>query len=81
LSAKHQVFYHNISMRVSQGYYLHREMGHRAKSVEKRYYETVGLRYSIPALGNLSLGFDVKAHFLKADYTQLVLSYPIRFKK
>ena len=81
LSAKHQVFYHNVSMRVSLGYYLHREMGHRAKSVEKRYYETVGLRYSIPALANLSLGFDVKAHFLKADYTQLVLSYPIRFKK
>jgi hypothetical protein len=79
ISLKHQVFYHNVSMHASVGYYLHREMGHRAKSVEKRYYETVGLRYSIPALNNLSVGFDVKAHFLKADYTQLVLSYPIRF--
>lgn len=77
LSFKRQMFYHNASMKASLGYYLFREMGNRAKSVEKRYYETIGLRYTFPSLGNISLGFDVKAHFLKADYTQLVLSYPI----
>ena len=78
ISAKHQVFYHDLSIKMSVGGYLHREMGHRAKDVEKRYYETIGLRYTFSALNNLSLGFDVKAHFLKADYTQLVLSYPVR---
>ena len=81
ISAKHQVFYHDVSMNVSLGYYFFREMGNRAKIVEKRYYESIGAQYHCKALGGLAIGFRVKAHLVKADYTELLLSYPIRFKK
>ena len=56
-------------------------MGYRAKFIEKHYYETVGVRYMFPSLANLTLGFKVKAHYLKADYTELVLAMPIRLGK
>ncbi len=81
IAAKHEAFFHNLSMHVSLGAYLYREMGYRAKFIEKRYYETVGVRYMFPSLANLTLGFKVKAHYLKADYTELVLAMPIRLGK
>lgn len=81
ISVKHQTYFHQISANVSLGYYFYREMGHRAKKVEKRYYETVGLQYHFPTLAGLALGFRVKAHLFKADYTELMLSCPIYLKK
>lgn len=77
ISARHQVYYHNLSLRLSLGYYLYREMGENAKQIETPYYEHIGLHYAIPALNHLSVGINVKAHKTKADYTEFSLSYPI----
>ena len=77
LAAKHEAYFHNLALHVSLGAYLYREMGYRAKFIEKRYYETVGLRYAFPSLANLAVGFKVKAHYLKADYTELNIAMPI----
>ena len=77
LAAKHEAYFHNLALHVSLGAYLYREMGYRAKFIEKRYYETVGLRYAFPSLANLAVGFKVKAHYLKADYTELNIALPV----
>ena len=80
IAAKHEVFYHRVSLAMSLGVYLHRQMGHQAKELETPYYERIGLKYQIPRLGGLAVGLGIKAHLLKADYTELVLSYPIKFQ-
>lgn len=77
LAAKHETFYHNLSVPVSLGVYLYRAMGAYSKDLEQPYYETVGLHYTFPSLCNLRLGITVKAHLFKADYTELVLACPI----
>ena len=81
IAGKHEVFYHNFSVPVSLGVYLYRAMGEMARELEKPYYETVGLHYTFPRLGHIRFGLNVKAHFFKADYTELALSIPIHFKK
>lgn len=81
IAAKHNVYYHNISLAMSLGYYLYREMGHNASINEKPYYERIGLHYTFPSLGGLTIGCNVKAHLTKADLTEFVISYPIKFKK
>jgi hypothetical protein len=78
-AAKHQVYFHNLSLAMSLGYYLFREMGHNAKENEKRYYERIGIHYTFPSLGGLTIGGNVKAHLTKADLTEFVVSYPIKF--
>ena len=78
LSANHSVFYHDISLQMTLGYYLYREMGVNAKEIEKPYYERIGLFYTIPALSDLTLGLSLNAHLTKADFTELVISYPIK---
>lgn len=78
IAAKHQVFYHNLSLAMSLGMYLYREMGNNAKEIEKPYYERIGLHYSFPSLNGLTIGCNVKAHMTKADLTEFVMSYPIR---
>lgn len=78
LAAKHQVFYHNLSLAMSLGFYLYRHVGENAKEVETPYYERIGLHYSIPSLGGLELGLNVKAHKTKADYTEFVIAVPVR---
>jgi hypothetical protein len=78
LSAKHRVYYHNLALHTSLGIYLFRRMGDNAKQVETPYYEHIGLHYSFPSLQRLTVGIDVKAHKTKADYTELVVSFPIR---
>ena len=78
LSAKHAVFYHNLSLDMSLGYYLYREMGTGAKALEKPYYEHIGLHYTLRALRNLTVGINIKAHLTKADLTELVVSYPVK---
>lgn len=46
---------------------------------EKLYYETLGLRYTIPGLECVYIGYQVKAHLLKADC--MALSVGIRLEK
>lgn len=81
ISARHHVFYSQLSLRMALGAYLYRHMGHNAKEVEKPYYETIGLHYTFRRFGNLTIGADVKAHLTKADYLQLALSVPIQLGK
>ena len=81
IAARHEIFYHNVSMPVSLGFYLYRRMGENAKAVEKPYYEHIGLHYTFPCLGGLKIGINVKAHLAKADYTEFVVGYPIRKTK
>lgn len=80
LAARHNVYYRNLSARFAIGYYLYRHMGVRADNIEKPYYERIGLHYSIPQLHNISIGFNVKAHLLKADLTELQVSIPFRLE-
>ena len=78
LALKHQAHWHQFSLAMSFGWYLYREMGIHAKDIEKPYYERIGVLYGIKSLGGLSVGFSVKAHATKADFTELTLSYPIQ---
>jgi len=80
LALKHTAYYGNVSLRMSFGYYLYRHMGSHAKIIEKPFYERIGLHYTFPQLGGLTIGGCVKAHFTKADFTELILTYPIQFK-
>lgn len=89
LSAHHEVFFGRLSVPMSLGYYLFREMGEKAKQNEKRYYERIGVRYrpfgkkQEQAEGwrsftsGIAFGFNINAHATKADYTELLISVPI----
>lgn len=77
LAAKHQAYYHNLSVAMSIGVYLYRHMGYQAKEIETPYYERIGLHYTFPSLGGLELGINVKAHKTKADFTEFVVSFPL----
>ena len=79
LSFKHHAYYRHLSAVMGVGYYLYREMGHHAKIIEKPYYEQIGVRYTFPKWNSLSIGFNINAHFTKADFTELVIAYPIYF--
>lgn len=78
VAAKHQAFFGRLSMNASLGFYLYRKLGTNAAELERPCYETIGLRYAFPSLGGLEAGFNVKAHKAKADYTEIVLSLPIK---
>ena len=78
VAAKHEVFYHRLSLAMSLGVYLFREMGVSAKEIETPYYERIGIHYSFPQWGNIKIGANVKAHRTKADLTELVVSVPFR---
>jgi len=78
IAAKHEVFYHNLSLAMAVGGYLYRQMGQNAKDIEQPFYERIGLKYTFPKLGGMHLGINVKAHLTKADYTEIALGYPIR---
>ena len=59
---------------MSIGTYLHRKMGYMADVDEKRYYETLGLKWYPLFLHNkYYVGYNVKAHLLKADCLELRL--------
>lgn len=80
VAMKHEAFYGRLSVRMGIGTYLYRHMGYIAKEKERQQwlYERVGLFYSFPTLGHASIGFSVNAHLTKADFTELVVSYPIK---
>ena len=79
IEARHEVFYGNMSVRVSLGYYLYRHMGYKSHNgLEKPYHEQVGVFYSFPKLKNLTLGFSVNAHATKADFTELQIAMPVK---
>ena len=79
IEARHEVFYGNMSVRVSLGDYLYRHMGYKAHhGLEKPYHEQVGVFYSFPKLKNLTLGFSVNAHATKADFTELQVTMPVK---
>lgn len=82
LTLRHEVFYRHLSLTMGLGLYLHRRMGYTADADEKPYYETVGLRYSLPFTHDrLFLGYQVKAHLTKADCMQLTLGWRFGTKK
>lgn len=64
---KHEVYYKNLALSMSLGYYITREMGSLSNVDEKPYYERLGLRYYFPKWGNMFVGYHVKAHLTKAD--------------
>lgn len=80
IAAKHEVFYHNLSLAVSFGFYVFRQMGENAKENETPYYERIGIHYAFEKFGGLSLGVNVKAHRTKADLTEFVIGIPLRIK-
>lgn len=68
LSLKHEVFYKQLSLYLGVGYYLYRHTGHLSHEFEKPYYETIGLRYTLPfGSDTFYVGYHVKAHLLRAD--------------
>ncbi|RRD02279.1 acyloxyacyl hydrolase [Prevotella sp. OH937_COT-195] len=78
IAAKHEVFYHQFSIAMSIGWYLYRHAGYKPKQLEQPYYERIGLYYTFGNFGNVRLGFNVKAHRTRADYTEMCVSVPFR---
>ena len=81
LDLKHTFFYGNVSLALGGGVYLYKEMGDFARRHDPFYFNRIGVHYTIPKLHNLTAGIEVKAHLTKADFTELVVSYPIRLSK
>lgn len=79
MAIKHEAYYGRFSARMAIGAYLYRHMGYYARHTEgpQWLYERIGLFYSFPTLGNAAVGFSVTAHVAKADFPELVISYPI----
>ena len=74
IALRHECFYKQIALHMSIGTYLHRKMGYMADVDEKRYYETLGLKWYPLFLHNkYYVGYNVKAHLLKADCLELRL--------
>ena len=46
-----------------------------------RYYERIGLHYTLPRTGGIKVGANVKAHLTKADFTELVVTVPISIQR
>lgn len=78
VAAKHEVFYRQLSIAMSIGWYVYRHAGFKAKALEAPYYERVGINYTFRKLGNVRLGVNVKAHRTLADYTEVCVAVPVR---
>ena len=78
IAGKHETFFHNLSVNVALGTYLYRRMGSIDRELGGRIYERIGVNYSFPSLNGLKLGINVKAHTTKADFTEVVITYPFR---
>ncbi len=78
LSARHEVFYRQLSLHMSLGWYLYRQEGHMQHALEKPYYETIGIRFYPRCFRDRAfIGYSVKAHFLTADCMQLYLGWKL----
>lgn len=78
---KHTFFYGNVSLALGGGVYLYREMGAFSNRNDSFFFNRIGVHYTIPKLHNLTAGIEVKAHLTKADFAELVVSYPLRLGK
>ena len=78
---KHTFFYGNLSLALGGGVYLYREMGDFSDRNDPFYFNRIGVHYTIPQLHNFTVGIEVKAHLTKADFTELMISYPIELRK
>ena len=78
ISLHHEAYYHLLSLDMAIGYYLHRQMGAHAKTIEKPYYERIGVYYTLPTLHHMKVGCSVNAHLTKADLTEFIVSIPFR---
>ena len=81
LMAKKTFFYKNVSLALGLGIYVYRHLGDFSNRHDPFYFNRIGVHYSIPKLNGLTVGIEVKAHMTKADFTELVVSYPIVFQK
>lgn len=74
---RHEVFYHHVSLAVGAGIYLKKQLGYTSEHEDGRYFQNVGLRYSLPFTGDrLFVGYNVRAHrFSKADCLQIALGW------
>ncbi len=78
LAARHEVFYRQLSIHMSLGWYLHRQEGHMQHATEKPYYETIGIRfYPRWFHGRAFIGYNVKAHLFIADCMQFYIGWKI----
>lgn len=82
IALKHEVFYRRISAAMEIGTYLYRHMGDDDNSVREGFpfYERIGIKYRFPSLAGMQIGLNVKAHKLKADFTELTVGIPIVLK-
>ena len=82
LSLRHEAFYKQVSVMMGLGYYLHKKAGYIADVDEKPYYELAGLKYYPKWLGgNIYMGYNVKAHLLKADCFEVRLGMRLKGRK
>ncbi len=77
VSAQHEVFYHDLSVRMALGWYLHHDARERVSEMEKRYYENIGVFYTFRHFIGLKVGVNVKAHKTKADFSSLRVVIPV----
>lgn len=82
VSARHQVYYKRMALKMSLGYFLSRPFKHYARTDEEYgYYERVGLNYNLPILGNsCRVGYDILAYRTKAYCSEIYLNFSIPLK-
>ncbi|MBO4429828.1 MAG: acyloxyacyl hydrolase [Bacteroidaceae bacterium] len=80
VDAKHTLFYGNVSLALGGGVYLYKHLGDYSNRKDPFFFNRIGVHYTIPQLHNLTAGIEVKAHLTKADFAELVISWPIRLK-
>lgn len=66
ISGYHEVYYKNVSLHMSVGAYLYRQLGWVAHTYEPAVVETVGLRYYPKFFRPFYLGYNLKANLGKA---------------
>lgn len=81
IDVKHTLFYGNVSFALGGGVYLYKQMGAFARRNDPPFFNRIGVHYTFPQLHNLTAGIEVKAHLTKADFAEVMVSWPIRLKK
>jgi len=75
IALKHEAYYGDFSAYVHLGMYLWRHTGKMQSFDETPYYERVGVRWNPPRWKGMSVQFGIKAHRLKADFTELGVGF------